>query len=77
MTVKDSFNFKDLFKRASTYVGIVVTAGGSILAWYLQQPLEIQQTIPGWLIRGSSLLSLMGAVAVPLATSYKQKNIKE
>lgn len=76
-TKQRRFDFTKVLKRASTYVAALVTSAGAVLVWYTQQPPQIQDSVPGWLISIASVISLIGVIGVPLATSYSQKNIKE
>lgn len=69
------FDFSYVLKRASTWVGFLVTSAGAVLSWYISQPPIIQETVPAWVVSTASMISLIGVVGVPLATSYFQKNI--
>lgn len=71
------FDFKKVLKRASTWAAALVTSAGAVLTWYIAQPPQIQETIPTWLISGASMVTLLGVILVPLATSYSQQNLKE
>lgn len=75
-TKEPKFDFRDLFKRISTWVGLVTGSAMSVLSWYFTQPPEVQQHIPTTLIAVCSWLSAIGsAVGVPLATSFRQKGV--
>ena len=71
-----TFDFKNLFSRISTWIAGLVSAAGAFLAWYLIQPEAVQTSIPGWLVTYASLIVMFNVIGVPLATSFKQKNLE-
>ena len=69
------FDFSNLFKKISFWVAGVVSSAGAFLAWYLVQPEAVQNSLPPWLVTYASLIVMLNVVGVPLATSFKQKNL--
>lgn len=74
-TVTERFDFKNLFKKISFWVAGIVSSAGAYLAWYLVQPETVQNSMPSWLVTYASLIVMLNVVGVPLATSFKQKNL--
>lgn len=67
------FDFSNLFKKISTWLGLVATAAASALAFYSELPALIQAYVPESVLQ---LLTVLAALAVPVATSYKQKSLR-
>lgn len=66
------FDFSAVLKKVSTYVAALVASAGTFMAWYINQPPQIQGTIPQWVITASVALVVLNVVLTPLATSFKQ-----
>jgi len=73
--VTKRFDFSNLFKKISFWVAGLVSSAGAFLAWYITQPEVVQASVPDWLVTYSSLIVMLNVVGVPLATSFKQKNL--
>ena len=71
------FDFRGVLKKLSTSAAALVTAAGAVLTWYIAQPPYVQETFPKWVLSSASIVSLLGVVLVPLATSYMQKSFKK
>lgn len=67
------FDWSFVWKRASTWLGVLTTMQGGAAAAFIAAPDEWRSAFPDWL--GVALLggSMVTGALVPLATSYKQR----
>lgn len=75
--IRERFDFSKWWKRASTWLAGIVSSAGALLTWYITQPDYIQHRIPEYLITVASVISMLGVIVIPLATSYSQRNMKK
>lgn len=67
------FDWSFVWKRASTWLGVLTTMQGGAAAAFIAAPDEWRSAFPDWM--GIALLcgSMATGALVPLATSYKQR----
>lgn len=75
MNIENRFDFSNLFKKLSFWVAGLVSSAGAFLAWHITQPEVVQASVPTWLVTYASLIVMLNVIGVPLATSFKQKNL--
>lgn len=66
------FNFVSVFKRISTWLGMLAAAAATALGFYETLPVFLQGMIPQELL---AIIIFLAGIGVPGATSYKQRGI--
>lgn len=69
------FDFTDMLAKASTWLALVSTASGGALVAYAALPERAQNLFPDWTLLLLGALAVGCAGLVPVATSFKQRNL--
>lgn len=74
--VKARFNFNHLFHRLSTWLGILAASAGAAAIAFSTLPDAWQATLPTHVGMVFAWVAVGAAALVPIATSFKQKNME-
>lgn len=69
------FDFTDMLAKASTWLALLSTASGAALIAYAAMPERAQALFPDWTLAALGGLAVGSAFLVPVATSFKQRNL--
>lgn len=69
------WNFAGIMARVSTWLALASLSATAGLAAYGFMPARAQDAFPDWALLTLSATVIVSAVLVPVATSFKQKNL--
>lgn len=75
MSIKHRFDFKQVISKVSTWLALLATSATSVLAAYALTPDRAQSLVPDWVLQACAGVALGSAALIPIATSFKQRNL--
>lgn len=72
-----AFNWQNVSKRISTWLGLVSASSAAGLAAYAVMPGRAQDAFPEWTLTALGIAAVASALLVPVATSFRQPALNE
>lgn len=75
MSIRHRFDFTSWMARASTWLAMLSAASTASLGAYALMPDRVQAAIPDAVLMALGGLAIGAAFLIPVATSFKQRNL--